>query len=337
MDFSRGFSIFATQTSYGLCVAFLRLFERVKKMKTWHYALIVFLGGCCYGVLSTVVKLAYSKGFTMTQVTGSQLIIGTLILWLIVLFTKKQKLELRQIAKMLISGIPVGLTGVFYYQSLQTLDASLAIVFLFQFVWIGTLLEWLIGGKVPSSSKIVSIVILLIGTVLSAGLLTDGITELPMIGLMWGMLSAITFSAFIYISSSVGNELPPVQKSALLSTGGLLTVMALFPPTFLLDLNVLSGIAPYGFFLGLFGVVLPPILFAIGMPRVGVGLGTILAASELPIAVIMSAIILSEKVMGIQWVGVVIILGGIYLGNLNISFEKITSSMNSLTIKKKEA
>lgn len=306
-------------------------------MKTWHYALIVFLGGCCYGVLSTVVKLAYAKGYTMSQVTGSQLIMGTLILWLIVLFTKKQKLELGQIIKMLVSGIPVGLTGVFYYQSLQTLDASLAIVFLFQFVWIGTLLEWLIGGKVPSSSKIVSIVVLLIGTILSAGLLTDGITELPMLGLMWGMLSAITFSAFIYISSSVGNELPPVQKSALLSTGGLLTVMALFPPTFVLDLNVLSGIAPYGFFLGLFGVVLPPILFAIGMPRVGVGLGTILAASELPVAVIMSAMILSEKVMIIQWLGVVIILGGIYLGNLNISFVKILSSMNSLSIKKNEA
>lgn len=306
-------------------------------MKTWHYALIVFLGGCCYGVLSTVVKLAYTKGFTMAQVTGSQLIMGTLILWLIVLFTKKQKLELGQIIKMLVSGIPVGLTGVFYYQSLQTLDASLAIVFLFQFVWIGTLLEWLIGGKVPSSSKIVSIVVLLIGTILSAGLLTDGITELPMLGLMWGMLSAITFSAFIYISSSVGNELPPVQKSALLSTGGLLTVIALFPPTFLLDLNVLSGIAPYGFFLGLFGVVLPPILFAIGMPRVGVGLGTILAASELPVAVIMSAMILSEKVMIIQWVGVVIILGGIYVGNLNISFVKILSSMNSLSVKNKEA
>jgi drug/metabolite transporter (DMT)-like permease len=306
-------------------------------MKTWHYALIVFLGGCCYGVLSTVVKLAYSKGFTMSQVTGSQLIIGTLILWLIVLFTKKQILKPGQIAKMLVSGIPVGLTGVFYYQSLQTLDASLAIVFLFQFVWIGTLLEWLIGGKVPTSSKIVSIFILLIGTVLSAGLLSGGITGLPMLGLMWGMLSAISFSAFIYISSSVGNELPPVQKSALLSTGGLLTVMALFPPTFVLDLNIVSGIAPYGFFLGLFGVVLPPILFAIGMPRVGVGLGTILAASELPVAVIISAIILAEEVMGIQWVGVVIILGGIYVGNLNLSFEKITSAMNSLAIKKKEA
>jgi drug/metabolite transporter (DMT)-like permease len=303
-------------------------------LKTWHYALIVFLGGCCYGVLSTVVKLAYSKGFTMSQVTGSQLLIGTLILWLIVLFTKKEKLKLAQVFKLLISGIPVGLTGVFYYQSLQTLDASLAIVFLFQFVWIGTLMEWLIAGKKPTSSKIISIIILLIGTIFSAGLLTNGLSEIPLIGFMWGILSAISFSAFIYISSSVGNELPPVQKSAILSTGGLITVMILFPPTFLLDMHVLSGIAPYGFLLGLFGVVLPPILFAVGMPRVGVGLGTILAAAELPVAVIISAVVLAEKVMMIQWMGVIIILGGIYLGNLNLSLVKMLPSLQSLSLKK---
>lgn len=308
--------------------------ERVMKMKTWHYALIVFLGGCCYGILSTVVKLAYSKGFVMSQVTGSQLLIGTLLLWIIVLFTKKQKLKPVQIGKLLVSGIPVGLTGVFYYQSLQTLDASLAIVFLFQFVWIGTLLEWFISRKKPTRGKVVSIVILVIGTFLSAGLLTDGITELPGIGIMWGILSAITFSAFLYISSSVGNELPPVQKSALLSTGGLITVMVLFPPTFLFDIQALSGIAPYGFFLGLFGVVLPPVLFSIGMPRVGVGLGTILAASELPVAVIVSAIVLGEKVMIIQWVGVAIILGGIVLGNLNLSFVKMLPTAQSISLKK---
>ena len=63
-------------------------------MKTWHYALIVFLGGCCYGVLSTFVKLAYSAGFTVKEVTGSQFILGTLLIWSVALFSKKKKLTL---------------------------------------------------------------------------------------------------------------------------------------------------------------------------------------------------------------------------------------------------
>jgi hypothetical protein len=39
-------------------------------MKLWHYALLVFFGGYCYGILSTFVKLAYAAGFTVTEVTG---------------------------------------------------------------------------------------------------------------------------------------------------------------------------------------------------------------------------------------------------------------------------
>src|SRR4051812_39460885 len=137
----------------------------VEKMKIWQYALIVFLGGCCYGVLSTFVKLAYSAGFTVTQVTGSQYLLGTLLIWVVALFSKKKKLTLPKIGKLLLSGIPLGLTGVFYYQSLQTLDASLAIIFLFQFVWIGTFFEWIVYKKIPSNGKIVSIGILIIGSI----------------------------------------------------------------------------------------------------------------------------------------------------------------------------
>jgi drug/metabolite transporter (DMT)-like permease len=335
VDFSRDYLYFRHTDAICICVAFLCFKEGEGNMKTWHYALIVFLGGASYGILSTVVKLAYTKGFMMPQVTVSQLLMGTIILWLAVLFTKKQKVTLAQTVKMLVAGIPVGLTGVFYYQSLQTLDASLAIVFLFQFVWIGTLLEWLIGSKKPTVGKLVSIAILIIGTVLSAGIISDGgMMKLPGIGIMWGVLSAVTFSAFLYISSSVGTELPPVQKSAMLSTGGLFTVLVLFPPTFMLDIDSLAGIAPYGLFLGVFGVVLPPVLFAIGMPRVGVGLGTILAASELPVAVIVSALVLAENVAMIQWIGVAIILGGIVLGNSNISLERWLPTMQKASLKR---
>ncbi|MFD2444338.1 DMT family transporter [Bacillus sp. CGMCC 1.16607] len=294
-------------------------------MKAWHYALIVFIGGCCYGVLSTFVKLGYSAGFSMAEVTGSQYICGTLLIWIATLFAKKKKLKGIQAVKMILSGIPMGLTGVFYYQSLQTLDASLAIIFLFQFVWIGTLFEWMIDKKRPTGSKMVSIAALLIGSILSAGLVSNGVNSLSWQGIVWGMLSALTFSTFIYISGSVGKDIPPIQKSALFSTGALIIVMLLFPPAFLLDFQVVVGVAPYGFFLGLLGVVLPPLLFSIGMQHVGPSLGTILAASELPVAVTMSALFLAEYVSISQWLGVVVILSGIVLGNINLSKRKLNA------------
>ncbi|MBP1934272.1 EamA family transporter [Ammoniphilus resinae] len=284
-------------------------------MKTWHYAMIVFLGGCSFGVLSTFVKLAYAAGYSMQEVTGSQFLLGTLLIWSVVLLTKQKRVDKKQTFRLLLSGIPMGLTGMLYYQSLQTLDASLAIIFLFQFVWIGTLLEWLIYRKKPTLGKIVSIAVLLVGSVLAAGLLTNGATGLSWEGMAWGILSAFSFSSFILLSSIVGREAPPLLKSALMASGGMITIYLVFPPVFLFDLPTLSGIAPYGLFLGLFGVVLPPLLFSIGMPHVGAGLGTILSASELPVAVTMSAVVLAEAIGLSQWIGVLLILAGIVVGN----------------------
>ncbi len=288
-------------------------------MKIWHYALIVFLGGCCYGVLSTFVKLAYSAGYSVTEVTGGQYLFGTLLTWILVLFTKKKKLTLNQIFKLLLSGIPFGLTGVFYYQSLQTLNASLAIIFLFQFVWIGTLFEWIFYKKRPAKWKVISIAILLIGSILAAGIVSEGGIVLSWQGTIWGLFSALTFATFIFLSSLVGKDTPPILKSALLSTGGSITVSLLLPPMFLFDLPVLMGVAPYGLFLGLFGAVLPPLLFSIGMPHIGPGLGTILTASELPVAISMSSLILAEHVSLSRWIGVVLILVGIVAGNIRRS------------------
>ena len=297
----------------------------VGEMKTWQYALIVFLGGCCYGALSTFVKLAYSAGFTMAEVTGSQYLMGTLLIWIVALFSKKKKLTMPQIGKLLISGIPLGLTGIFYYQSLQSLNASLAVIFLFQFVWIGTFFEWVFYKKTPTIGKVVSIGILVVGSILAAGVIAEGSGEVTWQGTVWGLLSALTYTTFVFLSSTVEKDIPAVQKSALFTTGGLITVLILFPPTTLFHLPVLMGVAPYGLYLGLLGVALPPLLFTIGMPHIGPGLGTILTSSELPVAVILSSLVLAEHVSTSQWLGVVLILGGIVVGNVKISKTKMKS------------
>lgn len=85
-----------------------------------------------------------------------------------------------------------------------------------------------------------------------------------LLGNAWGM----QLFTFVFLSSTVVKESPPLLKSALLSTGGVLTVFAVFPPTFLMDMDVFTGLIPYGLALGIFGVVLPPLLFSIGMPHV---------------------------------------------------------------------
>ncbi|WP_077893235.1 DMT family transporter [Clostridium felsineum] len=256
--------------------------------KSCHYPILVFLGGCCYGILSTFVNLAYLEGFSPSQVTESQYFCGTVLIWCDVLFTKKKKLNLKQILKIMLCGIPFGLTGIFYYQSLKTLNTSLAIIFLFQFVWIGVLFDWIFNKKKPWKQKLVSIIILLIGSILAANLLTQRELNFSLKGIIWGMLAAISYTTFIFFSSSVEKDTPPILKSALLSTSALIIIFLLFPP----------------------------ILFSIGMPHIEPALGTILPSSELPFATIMSSLFLSEYVSLPQWFGAIPTFLGIIVSNV---------------------
>ncbi|EOG1934919.1 hypothetical protein ACK43P_004145 [Providencia stuartii] len=46
---------------------------------------LVSLGACSYGILSTLVVLAYQAGFSLNDVIGSQTVLGAALLWLFVL------------------------------------------------------------------------------------------------------------------------------------------------------------------------------------------------------------------------------------------------------------
>jgi drug/metabolite transporter (DMT)-like permease len=96
----------------------------------------------------------------------------------------------------------------------------------------------------------------------------------------------------------------------------MILIMILLRPDFFTDVTKLTAIAPYASVLGLFGVALPPLLYAIGIPHVGTGLGTILSASELPVAVMMSYFVIGEQIGFMQWLGVLLIILAIIAGNM---------------------
>lgn len=287
----------------------------------------VFLGACSFGILSTIVKTAYSHGFELGDVTGSQTFFGMSILWLFYLIgrlkKKKQCDDSETIVskkkspawKILVAGIFTGLVGIFYYKCVSLIPASVAIILLMQNVWISILIERLVFKKSPSKIQVLAMVIVLAGTVLAAGLFEGHIQIEPM-GFVYGLLAALSYSIFIITSGRVGNDYAVVHKSALMITGACAITFILFPPITLFSKIFCGGLFPWGFALAVFGTVIPPFLFSKGVPMTGVSLGSILGAAELPVAVIASSIVLSEYVSPLQIVGVLAILSAIIISNL---------------------
>ncbi|MEH7523112.1 DMT family transporter [Bacillus sp. JJ1503] len=280
-------------------------------LKTYKYSLLVFLGACSYGVIASIIKLAYHDGFTVGEVITSQYFFGWLMLLVLSLLFSKKRISLKKALILILAGTSSSFTGMFYGISLKTIPASIAIVLLFQFTWIGILIESLVDKRLPSREKILSVVILLIGTVMASGIIGNSFSTLDMKGIIFGLLSAITFSLFIFSTGRIEADVPFLNRGALMTTGALIILMLTFSPSFIYNGSMAEGLWKYGILLGLLGVVIPISFFAIGSPKTGSGLATILGGAELPTAIIASIIVLKEYVSFLQWGGVLLILLGI--------------------------
>ncbi|MEB3103723.1 EamA family transporter [Ferviditalea candida] len=282
-----------------------------------RWAVLVFLGACSYGVLSTFVKLAYHAGFTVQEVVGSQAFFGILLLWPMSWFFPRNKLTRKELISIMLVGSTIGLTAIIYYGSLQYLPASVSVVLLFQFTWIGVLIESLIDRQKPDRAKILSLILLFAGTILAAGLLEADTAHWTGIGILLGLLSALSYALFVIFSGRTANHVHPVVRSSIMAFSSLILVFIVFPPFFLWNGSLYAGLALWGFLLALFGIVIPTLFLTLGVPHTGGSLASILGAAELPTAVLMSSMVLGESVSSLQWLGVFVILSGIALPELS--------------------
>ncbi len=280
-------------------------------IQVWKNSLYVFLGACSFGILSTIVKTAYNEGFTIQHVMGGQYGFGWLLMLGLMLIFSRTKITLKQFIRLAGVGACTCLTGVFYYMSLQTLPASIAIVLLFQFTWIGVGLEVLLSRKRPSKATMISVLILFAGTILAGGMLGGGEINLSVAGVLYGLGAALMMALFIYCSGRVETQLPIIARSFYVTTGSLLMLLTIFTPKVILTLAQTPAIWPYGVLLGAFGAVIPVLLFGLGAPKINPGLASILSAGEFPVAVTASVLVLHEHVTSLQWFGIVVILLGI--------------------------
>ncbi len=283
-------------------------------------SLLVALGASSYGMLTSFVKMAYAEGFTSYEITFSQMILGLFGLIIInLIFVKGKKTEptepkFRSILKLMAAGTSLGLTSIFYYISVRYIPVSIGIVMLMQSVWMGVVLEAVMSRKKPSRNKIIAVIAILGGTVLATNLFINSI-QLDWRGIAWGFLAALSYTVTIYASNTVANQLHSLRRSLWMMLGGTIIVSIISAP-FLLEQFNLEIFQKWGLILALFGTILPPILFTKGMPKINVGLGAIISSVELPVAVLMAYLLLSEVINFQQWIGIIIILIAVVVMNV---------------------
>ena len=314
----------------------------MEKKSIFKGVLFVAMGASIFGMLATFVKLSYRDGFTTSEVTTAQFVLGLMgLLILNGIQTKTAKKNLakptaKEVRILMLAGTSLGCTSLFYYLCVQYINVSIAIVLLMQSVWFSVVVESFISRKFPNLKKIIATIIVLAGTFLATNLINLNVT-LDWHGVFWGLMAAASFTATMFTSNTLATHIPVLRKSLIMLSGGAIIVFiflffAQIGPLhfdFLKSLYLnftdntkhikpfdFSIFYTYGFVLALFGTIIPPILFNLGFPKTGLGLGSIISSLELPVSVTMAFVLLGEEVIVIQWVGILLILFAIVLMNL---------------------
>lgn len=282
-----------------------------------RYILMVFAGACSFGILSTFVKLAYREGYTAAEISVTQAFTGMIVLWLLYLITRRQRhpMKPRDWAWMLITGGCIGLTSFVYYVSVAYIPASVAIVILMQFTWIGLLMEALLFKKKPSALQLITTILILVGTWMGSGLAGGGLAGLSVKGMLYAGASAFLYAVYVIVNSRAGKSLDAGKKSAATITGSTLCIFLVNAPQLVASTHFDIGLLKWALFLSLFGTIIPPLLFAKGIPKVGAGISAVIMTAELPVAIVCSHFILHEPVNGLQWAGVALMLLSMLLLN----------------------
>ena len=281
------------------------------------HKILIFLAGCSYGLIAIFLKKAYAAGYTVNEVLGAQACFGLAMLVAVTCVVVRQKVNIKTALKLIAVGTLNGFAGISFSESVVLLPASVSIVIMFQFTWIGVIIEAIEKRKLPCKKQLSALPVLFIGTIMASGIFSSE-PYINFIGFIYAFTGAVMFALFIFYSGKVANNISPLIRSSWIGAGFAMTIFLVYKPDFIITGVLPDGLFLYGIELGLCAVVLPTIFLATGVPFVGAGLASILGSSELPVTVIGSALFLNESISFVQWMGVTLILIGIALPQLSL-------------------
>ena len=198
---------------------------------------LVFAGGASYGVMATTVKFALADGFQWTQVAASQPLFGTLLfavaLAVLALAGKRPvRLSPRGVLRLLGLGLTTCTTCVLYNFALTKLSVAVAITLLFQFTWIGVVIQIVVTRRRPNTAELAAAAIILGGTLLASGLFSEEAGAMDPLGVACGLLSAVSTALFMFLSGRIGVDLPPIQRGLFVCLGACILGFAVCPGYF---------------------------------------------------------------------------------------------------------
>ena len=272
----------------------------------------MFVAGSSYGFVVPIVKIAAQHGVSVADILPAQYIVAFIVALVVALVRRLPVPCVRDMPKLAGMGLLAAGTSLCYYRAVALLPGTVALTLLFQFVWIGVVLECASTRRLPARRTMAAVFVVLVGTVFAAGLLEDSLGSLDLEGVLFGLGSAVFYALFLFFSGRVGVDCAVPVRTVMLAVGAFVLASA-FNMNYFADALWDASVWPFAVALGVVGVLMPTSLIALASPKLSPSVVTVMASSELPMGVLCAWVIIGEQPSPLALVGVVLVLLGIVL------------------------
>lgn len=274
--------------------------------------LMVLFSAAGFATLAIFIKIAYAAGVNTVTMLALRFLLAAAVLWLILYLrgtlphiSKKLSVQL-----FLMGTLGYGTMSFFFALALKYLSASLAAMILYTYPALVSLLAFALGDEQVTLPKCSALAVCFAGLFLVLGVSFNGINPL---GICLGLGAAVVYSAYIVIGNRVLRQVDSVAAATIVCTAaGMILLLGGALAGELQFAIALPGIlAILG--IAFFGTVIGILFFFAGMSRIGAANAAIISTTEPVITVLLSCILLNERITLLQAGGGLLILAGVVI------------------------
>ena len=269
----------------------------------------ILISGAAFGLLPWFARTAFDHGVEPLGLLTARFTIATIVLLVLRLATQRGKPWPNRILALQLFSLGVfgyAIQSSFYFLGIQRIDVSLATIIFYSYPVTVVLAGWALFGHKPTLRMGVCLVVVVIGTALTAGQVKAGSAT----GVLFMVGASVTYTVYILFSSRVVHKAGALTSLLFVMFGSACGHLLAYPlhhsqlPSdttgwaAVIGATVISTIIAMGFF------------FA-GISRLEPGIASVLSTTEPVVSIAVGVFALNESLTPIRVMGALAVLAGV--------------------------
>lgn len=287
------------------------------QLKPFAGAIMVFAGAVFFSGKAVLVKIGYSYGASVMSLLNLRMLFA-LPFFIIMAYMSEKNTSERVSSKDWLSVIFLGVIGYylasyFDFEGLRYISAGMERIILFTYPTMVVVLSAIFFNLKIQKKQLIALLITYIGIIIAFYGEGEVIGKKTMSGAMLIFASAFTYAMYLVGS---GQLIPKIGARRFTAYGMIVSTFAvLIHSSFTNNIQLVTDpkILILGFCMAVFCTVIPSVLLAEGIKRIGSSPASIVASVGPVSTIILAAMFLGESITLIQVLGTVLVISGVLL------------------------